>query len=365
MDPEECFTAKRSKKTPKFYVVVIPRNVARVGFGHGDPVLIRPKTRREFSADKCFGTFDKLVESKDESAKMAWIRFESSFVQQVPCHRLFPVLKGPLEDSAQVSVRVVYDTASFRRMAWAQLQSTTKEHHVLELGCSTGETSEIIWSQATSWVGLDTSSEMIQRVQEKISMSQQNSTMSSKLYCERLDALVDPSRAEQVACTFHEKGPTDVFLDIGGDRSEKTILKMLHFLCVDSTFSQLEQIIIKSEELHTSLWKELKLDDNEESFHLSRLFFERDEAWFQEKIASHTSSPFGESIQILPKHPLKAPLRLSPSDGKTPICRFHNYHPDGCSRFRDNACPYDHSFCHLCLKPGHVARQCRTTTNPY
>mmetsp|Transcript_6970 Transcript_6970/g.15373 ORF Transcript_6970/g.15373 Transcript_6970/m.15373 type:complete len:499 (-) Transcript_6970:692-2188(-) len=55
-------------------------------------------------------------------------------------------------------------------------------------------------------------------------------------------------------------------------------------------------------------------------------------------------------------HPIKAPLSLSPVDNATPICRFHNYHSDGCKKGDD--CDFDHKHCHWCRKPGHVARNC-------
>jgi hypothetical protein len=63
------------------------------------------------------------------------------------------------------------------------------------------------------------------------------------------------------------------------------------------------------------------------------------------------------------KHPLKAPKVLSPADGTTPICRYHNYHRDGCKLHNDRValgthCPFDHEHCHACLQEGHVAKDC-------
>jgi hypothetical protein len=54
------------------------------------------------------------------------------------------------------------------------------------------------------------------------------------------------------------------------------------------------------------------------------------------------------------KHPLKAPLKLSP-DKSIPICRYHNYHREGC---KFSPCQFDHEYCHACLRKGHVAREC-------
>lgn len=67
-------------------------------------------------------------------------------------------------------------------------------------------------------------------------------------------------------------------------------------------------------------------------------------------------------------HPKKVPLVLSPKDS-TPICRYHNYHPDGCKKFHKRKdvktakedkvqCQYDHEHCHYCQQVGHVALDC-------
>ena len=186
-------------------------------------------------------------------------------------------------------------------------------------------------------------------------MSQQSTMATSELYSVRLDALVDPPRARQMASRFHE--PTDAFLDIGGNRSEEAVWRLLHFLCSATAFPELLQVVIKSEELHDRLVRDLNLDPNDAPWNISQLSSEKSETWIQERV-DELSVSLVNSIQKLPKHPLKAPMRSSPLDGTTPICRFHNYHANGCARFRDKECPYDHTHCHLCLQPGHVARNC-------
>ena len=80
---------------------------------------------------------------------------------------------------------------------------------------------------------------------------------------------------------------------------------------------------------------------------------------------------------------MKAPLRLSPLDNTTPICRFHNYSKKGCLRFlnpqadkkttnvgkdlihldldktsANSSCELDHEHCHMCFEKGHVALNC-------
>ena len=82
----------------------------------------------------------------------------------------------------------------------------------------------------------------------------------------------------------------------------------------------------------------------------------------------------GKNVSIIRfKHPLKAPMVLSPVDEKTPICRYHNYHRDGCRLYKKNSnsttqgeagaaadaiCPFDHDHCHACQQLGHVAKNC-------
>eukprot|EP00977_Amphora_coffeiformis_P012898 scaffold3276_cov168-Amphora_coffeaeformis.AAC.15 len=352
----------------RFNVSLIPRNVSQLEFRLGERVHVRPKSRH--AASNCCGCFDGIVDSPDdnddddhEMPRKAWIKMDDGARQQAPCHRLFPVMERPAtKDDGVVLLVVTHDTSSFRQAAWSQLQPWKHKHHVVEFGCSTGQTSEILWRQAASWVGFDTSASMIKKVQERQKKVNQDSTRaSSQLFCMRLDALVDPPRAREMARRFHE--PTDAFLDIGGNRSEEAVWRLLHFLCSASAFPELGQVVIKSEELHDRLLGDINLDPNDGPWHISQLSFEKSEAWLQERVDALSDSLVKDSIQKLPKHPLKAPMRSSPLDGTTPICRFHNYHANGCARFRDKECPYDHTHCHWCLQPGHVAKNCPKTEN--
>ena len=91
-------------------------------------------------------------------------------------------------------------------------------------------------------------------------------------------------------------------------------------------------------------------------------------------------------LRLLPppryNHPLRAPLAVVPlsmsgneiedeslitsslrnnnnnnNNNNIPICRYHNYHKEGC-RKGDDECPYNHHYCHWCLIKGHVALNC-------
>lgn len=427
----------RSPSAPrrlKLQVHLIPKDLGRIQFRQGDPIYVRPKVHVEQinnndsnrnasgAACSCFGFFEKNYDDDascaSSSNKKVWVILDNGTRKLVPRHRLFPVFpnnprlqddndnnnnknedddKNTLDAECAVSVIIVADTFGFRQSAWSQLQKSPHDiHHVLEIGCSTGETSKTIWRQASSWIGFDTSSYMIQQVEDKIKQQQQKSsssspsnqqvhsssragsyrTTTSSMHCERLDALVDPLRARQAACQeFNDmKGPTDAFVDIGGNRAESAVWKMWHFLCCggdtgtlsassSSSFSALRQIIIKSKELHGSLWKELQLveENNKGSaILLPQLTLEHDEEWLLKKVSSlgNNASVISGQILKIPSHPRKAPMRLSPKDGKTPICRYHNYHANGCSKLKDDECPFDHVHCHLCSEKGHIASQC-------
>jgi len=77
------------------------------------------------------------------------------------------------------------------------------------------------------------------------------------------------------------------------------------------------------------------------------------------KTDEHSTSINTQQQQPYYIHPLKAPITYSPTDASKPICRYHNYHKDGCKRYKtDESCPLDHTFCHWCLQPGHIALDC-------
>jgi hypothetical protein len=366
--------AKRSKPSAlptstsrRSYVVQLIPHPSKFSFRRGDRVYIPRSLKRPHSS--CFGTFVEEVETKDGTGspapRAAWVTTtpvgaEADERERMAVRRLFPVIRPTSEP---LLILVTKETSEFRPTAAGQIDD---EADVLEVGCSTGETSEILWKRCRSWVGLDTSSLMLERVQERLAKTATSSCVRPSLtMVAKLDALVDPTRALQVSRRFHPQGPTDVFLDIGGNRSEEAVWRMLLFLCSDATaFPRLRQIVVKSRELFGSLWKELpnqgptstKNDSKDVRVRdLSQLRLERDDGWVKKSLATVCAS---SSVVKLPKHPLRAPLRMSPADGTTIICRYHNYHLKGCLRFKDGTCPYDHTHCHLCLQPGHGAISC-------
>jgi SAM-dependent methyltransferase len=337
--------------------------------------------------------------------------------RQVSTRRLLPIYNNNTASSAphdEIAVFVTDETNRFRQLAVSQIQGTASSssssssrtssssasaHRVLEIGCSTGETSAILWRQQqqqrnnrgdaviiSSWVGLDTSAEMIEIVQKKMSSetmmimsssrdddagSSSSSSSSSQMsrHCQRVDALVDPRAAIQAACVFHAHGPTMVFVDIGGNREEVGVLRMLQFLLLNAPFPDLHQIIIKSRALCQSLMVDNKITffkanagggrddfggDDDDGFVVERV-----DAWLEAELGRLSTSLLPE----LPRHPQKAPIRYCPvapnsnDKTKTPICRYHNYHKNGCHKTNES-CPFDHVHCHFCLQPGHKALDC-------
>jgi SAM-dependent methyltransferase len=317
--------------------------------------------------------------------------------RQVSTNRLLPIYCSNNKNTNlsssphEIAIFVTNETNQFRQLAVSQIQGTAAAAtsstssasastgaRVLEIGCSTGETSVILWRQQqqqhhdgtccaiSSWVGLDTSADMIDIVQKKILgsvpplSSSDDDALKKQRLCQRVDALVDPVAAAQAACTFHCHGPTVVFVDIGGNRDEVGVLRMLQFLLSTAPFPYLSQIVIKSRALCQSL-----VDNNSTFFQAHTgghddgddgLVIERADAWLEEQLGRLSTS----LLPSLPRHPQKAPMRYCPAandDNKmTPICRYHNYHKNGCHK--KDCCPFDHVYCHFCLQPGHKALGC-------
>ncbi|KAL7556747.1 hypothetical protein ACA910_008084 [Epithemia clementina (nom. ined.)] len=322
-----------------------------------------------------------------------------------------PTLAGPALNKTTTLLIVTPNTSRYRQLALSQPMVGDV---ILEVGCSTGQASIIlIQSGAKSWIGLDTSSEMIQTVQKLIPNSTRiNSTAKKnhgqndvkhdlKRTCQtlsyRVDALVDPVAARNMICTFAPDGPTTVFVDIGGNRALSSVLNILDFLWTQFS-TQMRQIVVKSEALFHCLesrprqtWSQMAIDGRQEWIvdNVAQWLNEQHlplTGCLKEAESVQDATTGGISPHCFPKHPLKAPLRLSPADNETPICRYHNYHRKGCQRWmqqqreRQSAntaislskdkndgndrvvvgeyCPLDHGYCHWCLKPGHVALKC-------
>jgi SAM-dependent methyltransferase len=288
----------------------------------GDEVFFRSKSATQL------GRRGRLIERVDADKNKWSIQYETGERHIVSGRRCLPVYASPSPSPRGLKIIITSETVYYRQLAASQLQSTDA---VLELGCSTGETSNIIWKYAKSWIGLDTSLNMIQTTRERLAGLPHRGSCNTK--CEKMDILMDPKSA--VDLVRSHQNTTAVYVDIGGNREEVGVVRALAW--VMESFENLRVIVVKSQQVFNGLRKKASE---------SGLVCNGD-VWFAQKL--------GES-RTLPKHPLQAPKVFSPKDASTPICRYHNYYVDGCGK--GSACPYDHVHCHFCLQPGHVAKQC-------
>lgn len=212
------------------------------------------------------------------------------------------------------------ETRDFRQL----VHQLDHNDHVLEIGCSTGETSRLVIPRVNSWVGFDTSDEMIQECKKH---------MKGKCHIAKANGLVNPSNAFQEAITFGH--PSVVMIDIGGNRELVNVLRI--FSWVMESFEP-RLIVIKSRNTVKHL-------ESTATIEAETGLIVDGENWFRTN----------RRVRAIPKHPLRAPLVISPKDKITPICRFRNYHKNGC--YNEN-CPFDHEFCHACLQAGHIALEC-------
>ena len=284
------------------------------GFRKGDKVVVKYKNNESIR-----GTVSSLRSDADWQVDID-IEGKGSH-QRFACKdrkRVVLLFENP-------TVVVTGETNHFRSMA---LQANSNDI-ALEIGCSTGETSKLIISNnVSSWVGFDTSDEMIEKCRQY--------ACGLKHLVVKIDALVNPRKAEESARTFGD--PTVVFVDIGGNREVINVFRMVSWIL--GSF-QPRLVVVKSRELVQSLQATATVNP-------ASGIISRGDEWFQHHQAK----------RAIPKHPLRAPLTLSPKDGVTPICRYRNYHKRGCLK-RD--CPFDHEHCHMCLRPGHIALDCPNT----
>jgi hypothetical protein len=159
--------------------------------------------------------------------------------------------------------------------------------------------------------------------------------------CFHIDALQDPLGAIEMAAMFGT--PSAVFIDIGGNRQEAAVLRLLDWVFRYLKSPPLRLVVVKSQELYAAL-----KDRCDEMGVVQDA-----DAWFRERLSAAWKV-------TIPKHPLQAPKKEFEG---TLICRYHNYHRAGCRLHQDPAthCPYDHDHCHFCLQTGHVALHCPVT----
>jgi uncharacterized membrane-anchored protein YhcB (DUF1043 family) len=345
----------------------------------------------------------------------------------IPIYRSNNINHTSIENK-KIPILITDTTDLYRVLAASQIHLATESNDnnnnqqkesfcsVLEIGSSTGMTSEIVWKQLHQynnnnnqhhrnndsmyqhqrrcWIGFDTGAEMVQIVQNKYKKlypnkdDNNNSNNIEWASCYNMDPLLDPDTASTVVNEYlgspNDNTDTNgnmihyvtVLVDIGGNREENAVLRMIDWVLrifqsksTGTNQLQLHQIILKSESLYTTL-------SNRTNISTESIWNATD--WYNNRLRIALR-------ESLPKHPLQAPKRFVPihkngtcstdsigNNNDTPIrliCRYHNYHKDGCAKM-DNGkcnsgkklCPYDHDHCHLCLMVGHIARNCPLTS---
>ena len=309
---EQRRPAKRSKSDSFEWRIYPAKNPYE--FNIGDRIVLTRWKERPIAHAR--GTIIKSTESEQKVQVSPKDDAVLSTLNLKDCKRILP------DFEEKRTVVVTAETNHFRQMV-CQVHD---QDRVLEIGCSTGETSKLLIPYAMSWVGFDTSEEMISQCRNHLVETKQ-------CHIVKVDALIDPFKALEEAQKFGP--PSVVFLDIGGNRESISIFRMVSWI-LDSLEPRL--LVIKSRELAQSIQTSM-------SIHQTTGIIENGDRWFLQR----------QVKRAIPKHPLRAPLVLSPQDHKTPICRYHNYHKDGC---KNADCPLDHSYCHACQQLGHIARNC-------
>ncbi|KAL7434960.1 hypothetical protein ACHAXM_004376 [Skeletonema potamos] len=327
--------------------------------------------------------------------------------------RLVPVydlhLKNKnMDKGSEAVVLLTPDTTTYRQLATSHLRPND---NVLEIGCSTGECTALLLrrnlllrSQHSRQmkqhgnksadvvlgkiVGFDTGTKILKQADNRLrkEYDQSGSTLANEddayskiIQLHRIDALADPKGAYALA-TANNTYPGVVLVDIGGNRELDGVVRMIQWVQTAFQDESPRLILVKSEALVEELLTAvLSCHTNDNTACTIPSVSEegvitRGQNWFNSLIVSPSlpaaadddkanKSLSRQQLSSRYSHPKKVPLGLSPIG--TPICRYHNYHPDGCTKFNksksscdDLLCQYDHEHCHWCQVAGHIALNC-------
>lgn len=318
-------SAKRHKQNdPPAWHIFPPRQ--RAPFRVGQSVLLKPKNA--IGARYKRGFISKVEDSSSGNIHVE-IEGESTgsttkLGTKDQRRRILPDL-----NQNQTVILVTPETNHFRQL----VGYVAPPDKVLEIGCSSGETSKLLIQNCQSWVGFDTSDEMLDICKEMILSAPASAT--KQRYLAIVNALVDPQKARKEASYFGAD-PNVIFLDIGGNRECINVLRMVSWVLEE--FDP-RLVVIKSRQLALSIQSSsYSIDD-------TMGLIDNGHEWFR----------LNREKPAMPKHPLKAALVMSPIEPNKPICRYHNYHKNGCKK---DECTFDHDYCHACLQPGHAAKEC-------
>lgn len=242
-------------------------------------------------------------------------------------------------------------------MAASQVE---QNDNILEIGCSNGECSLLLGATVLrgngTLTGFDISPNMISEAKHKAQSELRGGL--DRIHFHVMDPFSDPKGASHI---INNLKVNVVLIDIGGNRAFESVLSMIRW--VQSACSA-RMIIVKSEEMISKIQNDLQENSNNSPKRVkleniisinSKGFILYGQEWFDLQY-----SKIGSNIKQGPPtyvHPFKAPISLSPLDNVTPICRYHNYHKNGCKK-GSNECEFDHIHCHWCKMKGHIALEC-------
>jgi SAM-dependent methyltransferase len=242
-------------------------------------------------------------------------------------------------------------------LAVSQIEENDK---VLEIGCSNGECSMLLGGTVLrgngTLIGFDISPNMISEAKCKVQSELRGE--HDRIQFHVMDPFSDPKGALTI---MNKERVNVVLIDIGGNRDFESVLAMIQW--VQSVCSA-RIIIIKSEGMISKIHNDSQKRSNddtkrakfENTIHItSKGVLSRGQEWFDSQYSKIGSKSKGGPPTYI--HPLKAPISLSPIDNETPICRYYNYHANGCKK-GSNECKFDHIHCHWCKAKGHTALEC-------
>lgn len=326
-------------------------------------------TKRQRTNERTQSGINQSKQPNIETRDRIPVHQTNGITRQFRPSRLVPIY----DHHHTTTILLTPDTTHYRQLAVAHLGKNDK---VLEIGCSTGMCTAFVLrrllilnvndAHATALaapirnaehgqiVAFDTGSDMVNQTKQSLQSEFTNlsahspqhvNDLSSISSVHKVDAFADPKGAYALA-TRDDKHPDIVLIDIGGNRELDGITRMIDWV-QNILIKPPRVVIVKSKELT----KQLHANSNG--------LIENGQSWLMTYLQRNNLSNRSAAKPPSFSHPLQAPLVPSPRDCKTPICRFHNYHVDGCKRHKNgNECELDHEYCHWCKQKGHVAREC-------
>lgn len=353
-----------------------------------------------------------------------YLHHNEKFEDCIMCHstkhdvrpsRLVPVYdlhlnSNKIDEDSKSLVLLTPDTTTYRQLASSHLRPND---YVLEIGCSTGECTALLLrrnlflhsqnlrqieqSNDNSMntllgkaVGFDTGASILKQADERLRreyeqsaamLAKDDDTYSRLIQLHRVDALADPKGAYALA-TANNTCPGMVLIDIGGNRQLESVVRMIQWVQTAFISDRPRLILVKSEALEKELSTVIASSHSDTNNGSSipsitdEGFITNGQNWFYSLSESPSFAVDDRVDKNISKqelisrysHPKKVPLVLSPKG--IPICRYHNYHSDGCKKFNkrkstatatdydDLECQYDHEHCHWCQGVGHIAVNC-------